>query len=163
MKKKYLIPMGTIMLLYLIIFIVVLAGSITALIKMDLGTVQIIVICLLNILILYYLVSPIFFYGISIDNEKVSIKSDFSIFKEDRVQKAVSVNYGDIKEYKVILSDRDSEGNAYKGKTQKKKYIEFVLNDGSKKRIYVSMHNNKQILLVLNTVKEKTNLDVITE
>ena len=156
MKKTYL-PFGKFIIIYGSVFLVALALLFVFIFKDGSTHLQIILLSVLSVLVGYYFISPIIIYSVKINGSVISIKKDFGIFKEDRIQKKTDVDLADIKEYKVIMSDRDSEGVAYASKATKKMYIEFVMNDDSKKRIFVSNMSKKQLKGIQSNIKEITS------
>jgi len=163
MKKTYL-PFGKYIIIYGSVFLVALALFFVFMFKEGGPTpLQIVLLSILVVLVGYYFISPIIIYSVKIKDGVISIKKDFGLFKEDRIQKKTQVELKDIKSYKVIMSDRDSEGIAYQAKAQKKMYIEFIMNDDSKKRIFVSNMSKKQVKSILSNIKEITNKEISTE
>ena len=88
---------------------------------------------------------------------------DYGIFKEDRVQDKITINLEEVVEFKVILSDSNSSGVKQKSAGKKNKFIEFSMKDESKKRIFVSNMNKKQLLNIVNRIENTTNLELITK
>ena len=162
-KKKTFIPFCVSTILYGVGALAAIALLVYILVSENRDALRLIIGSLLLLILLYSFVSPIIMYRMKFDGEALSMNKDFGIFKEDRVQYKEKVELKNIKEYKVILSDRNSKGEAYKTKAPKKKYIEFIMNDGSKKRLYVSLYFKKQILKVLSLVKDITGIDVTTQ
>ena len=163
MKKTYL-PFGTFIKIYGAIFLIVLGLFLYFILREGGATpLQIVFLSILVLLVGYYFVSPMIIYIVKIKDKEISIKKDFGLFREDRIQSKVNLNLDDVKEYKVILSDRDSEGKAYASKAQKKMYIEFILNDESKRRIFVSNMSKNQLKKILSDINSITGLEATTE
>ncbi len=163
MKKTYL-PFGRNIIIYGIVFLVALGLFLFFMLKDGGPTpLQIVLLSVLVLIVGYYFISPMLIYKVKIKNDTISINKDFGLFKEDRIQNKVDVNLKDIKSYRVILSDRNSEGVAYQAKAPKKMFIEFILSDEEKKRIFVSNMSKGQIKSILSNIKEITGLDKSTE
>ncbi len=160
MNKKYH-PFGKNQLMYGIFFILVIALMTFVFIKTQ-DTLRIILVCVLFLIVAYYFISPILIYSVKIKGNKISMKKDFGIFKEDRIQKKTEADLTEVKEYMVIMSDRDSEGQPYQQRAPKKKYIELIMNDDTKKRFYVSNMSDKQLKKIISDIKEITGKDIKT-
>lgn len=167
MKKKY-IPFGTSILLYGALFIVVLTISIIILIT-SFSTLKVILFPIISLICLYFFLSPVIMYQIDVSDNILSMKKDFGIFKEDRIQSACKVDLNEVVSYKVVLSERDSEGRPYSSGSGKKKYIEFVMKGLDetggevKKRLFVSNYSSSQLFKILKYIKERSGIDISNE
>ena len=163
MKKKTIIPLGLFIFIYFLVFLVILALSLYFILKRDLQVFAYILLVILNLVMIYYFLTPIIFYTIRIKDSIIKMNNDFGIFKEDRIQHKVDIDLKEVKEFRVILSDRDSNGDPYKAKVQKRKYIEFFMKDDTKKRVYVSYLNNKQLHKLVSIITEISNVEISNE
>ncbi|MCR5565080.1 MAG: hypothetical protein K6F59_04750 [Gammaproteobacteria bacterium] len=168
--KKRIIPLGISTLIYGIVFLAIAGLSIFITIqqcspKVELQWWRLVIVWVLFLAVAYLFVSSTLMYVIRIDNNLISMKKDFGLFEEDRVQSAETVDLTTVREYKVILSDKNSKGEPYKTKVAKRRFISFTINDeeGTEKRFFIHYLNNKQALALLNYIKEKTGLDAVTE
>ena len=164
MKKKTIIPFGTMIIIYGAVFLVVLglaAYFITsAALKDTLEVWRVVVFGLIILVIAYFFISPLIMYSIKIRDKVISMKKDFGIFPEDRIQSKQDVNLEEINAYRLIKSEKNSDGEPYKGKVSKKTYVEFDMNDGSKKRLFVSNLGNKQLLKFIDLIKELSGVEI---
>ena len=163
MKKKTIIPLGLFIFIYFLVFLVILALSLYFILKRDLQVFAYILLVILNLVMIYYFLTPIIFYTIRIKDSIIKMNNDFGFFKEDRIQHKVDIDLKEVKEFRVILSDRDSNGDPYKAKVQKRKYIEFFMKDDTKKRVYVSYLNNKQLHKLVSIITEISNVEISNE
>lgn len=168
--KKRIIPLGLNTLIYGIVFLAITGLTVYITInqfspKVVLQWWRLAIVWVLFLAVAYLFVSQALMYIIKIDDNLISMKKDFGLFEEDRVQYKETVDLKEVKEYKVILSDKNSKGEPYKTKVSKKRFILFTLNDeeGTEKRLFIQYLNKKQALALLNYIKEKTGLDVVTE
>ena len=168
--KKRIIPLGISTLIYGIVFLAITGLSIYITIKqlspdVELQWWRLVIVWVLFLAVGYLFISSTFMYVVRINDNLISMKKDFGLFEEDRVQSAETVDLTQVKEYKVILSDKNSKGEPYKTKVAKRRFILFTLNDeeGTEKRLFIHYLNKKQALNLLNYIKEKTGLDVVTE
>ena len=167
MKKKIL-PLGLSTLIYGIVCVLILGLSLFITLKQFEEGVEpqiwrIIVVWILFLFVLYMFIAPVIMYTISIKDNLISMKKDFGIFEEDRIQYKEEVNLSEVKEFKIILSDKNSKGEPYKSRVSKRKFILFVMNDQLEKRLYVSNLNKKQLVNLVNYIKEKTSLELTLE
>lgn len=160
--KKTIVPFGISVLIYGIIFLVV-AGIATFVIISNPEWWRILIVSLLAALAFVFFLLPFINYRVFIRENKISMKKDFGIFSEDRIQTAQTVELENVISYKVILSERNSDNEPYSGRTAKKKYIEFTLADNSKRRLYVSVLAKKQLVNILKYIREVTNLELTNE
>ena len=158
--KKTIFPFGKYILIYGALFLAVIGVSIYVFTRSDNTWIRYVVLALLIAISGYFFLSPVFIYQIKIIDSTISMKNDFGLFQEDRIQKATTVELKEVKEYKVILSEKNSNGEPYKDKTSKKKYIEFIMNDDSIKRLYVSQLSNSQLYMILKYIKDVAGLDI---
>ena len=167
--KKRIFPLGTFIIIYLVAARAVLGFGIFITINQlssENGQIwRIIIIWVLFLLIVFFAVSPIIMYQVKINDNVISMSKDFGLFEEDRVQSAVSIDLKNVKEYKVILSTKNSKGEPYKSKVSPRKFIAFTMNDENEtvERIFVHNMNKKQILKLLSYIEEVTGKEVSNE
>ena len=165
--KKRIFPLGISILIYGIVTLVVLGLAIFITIRQQEDTQlwRIIVVWVLFAIVLLFTVTPIIVYSIKLKDNTLSMMKDFGLFPEDRVQYKESVNLKEIKEYKVILSEKDSRGEPYKTKAPKRTFISFTMNDeqGTVKRLFVHNLGKKQLVKLLDLIKEISGIEVTTE
>ena len=165
--KKRIFPLGLSLLIYGIVTLVVLALAIFVTIRQhdNPQTWRVIVVWVLFAIVLYFTVSPLIIYSIKLKDNTLSMMKDFGLFPEDRVQDKESVNLKEIKEYKVILSEKNSKGEPYKTKAPKRTFISFTMNDeeGTVKRLFVHNLGKKQLVKLLDLIKEISGIEVSTE
>ena len=167
--KKRIFPFGIFTIIYLIVALAVLAFGIYITISQlssPNGQIwRIIVIWVLFLIIGFLAISPIITYQVIIDGNTISMNKDFGLFEEDRVQSKTDVDLNKVKEYKLILSSKNSKGEPYKTKVNPRKFIAFTLNDENEtvQRLFVNNMNKKQIIKLLDYIKDVTGLDVTNE
>ncbi|MCR5741257.1 MAG: hypothetical protein K6G38_02190 [Gammaproteobacteria bacterium] len=165
--KKRIFPLGLSALLYAVIALAVLAFAIVITVtqKDNQQAWRIIIVWAVFAIVLYFLVSPIIVYSIKLENDTLSMSKDYGLFEEDRVQSKESVNLKEIKEFKVILSEKNSKGEPYKARVPKRKFLSFTMNDeaGTIKRLFVHNLSNKQLLKLVDTIKEISGVELTTE
>lgn len=162
MKKK-VIPFGKSVIGYGILFIIIFGVSLYLIIKGNKDWWRYAILTLLILISLYFFLSPVIMYIVYINGDTLSMKKDFGIFAEDRIQYAETVDLKQVKVYKIVLSGKNSRSETYPSKPQKKKYIEFEMQDGAVKRLYVSTLLDKQIVFILNYIKQITGFDAAIE
>lgn len=163
--KKRIVPLGKSILIYSALFLVLIGVSIFILLS-NFTIFRLIILLILDIISLYYFIVPLVCYQIRVDNDTLSMRKDFGIFKEDRIQHEVSVDLKNIKSYKLVLSYKDSIGQAYSTRVSKRKYIEFNMiseKEEDIKRLYISCLHNKQILKLLEYIKTQSNIEISNE
>ncbi len=162
--KKRIFPFGTFIIIYMVVALLVLGLGIFITVNQlssENGQLwRIIVIWVMFLLIAFFSISPIIMYQVKINDNVLSMGKDFGLFEEDRVQSATTIDLTNVKEYKVILSTKNSKGEPYKSKVSPRKFIAFTLKDDSVERLFVQNMNKKQILKLLSYIEEKTGLEV---
>ena len=161
-NKKTYFPFGLDIILYLVFSIISLGVLIFIVVKFN-DPLRISIISFLFIFATYYFLKTLILYRIKFNDKEISMIKDYGIFKEDRVQDKITINLEEVVEFKVILSDSNSSGVKQKSAGKKNKFIEFSMKDESKKRIFVSNMNKKQLLNIVNRIENITNLELITK
>ena len=156
---KTLVPIGVSIIIYGVLLLVISAITIFVAIKSP-DWWRLLIVGLIDAAALFFFITPLISYIVYIKQDKVSMKKDFGLFQEDRVQSAQTVELKDVVKYRVILSEKNSLNEPYSSKTAKKKYIEFEMVGQSQRRLYVSMLSKKQLVKVLKYIREVTNLEI---
>ena len=158
-NKKTYYPFGIGIAVFLIFAAVAIGVLIFILIKYH-NLARELILSVLIALTLYSFFKPFFVYRIIFNEKTIFINKDFGIFKEDRIQSKVEVNLEEVSEFKVVLTETNSDGEKIKGLTKKNKFLELIMNDGSKKRLSVSNMNKKQLLSIVKRIEESTNKEL---
>ena len=158
-NKKTYYPFGLDSIMYLVFSLISIGVLIFILVRYN-DILRVVIVSILSTFALYFFLKIFLIYRIIFDDKIVKIGKDYGLFQEDRVQSKVEVNLIDMKEFKVILSESNSSGEKMNGHSKKKKYLEFIMNDDSRKRILVSYMNKKQLLSIVKRIEEYTNKEV---
>ncbi len=158
-NKKTYYPFGLDSIMYLAFSLISIGVLIFILVRYN-DILRVVIVSILSTFALYFFLKIFLIYRIIFDDKIVKIGKDYGLFQEDRVQSKVEVDLTDMKEFKVILSESNSNGEKMNGHSKKKKYLEFIMNDDSRKRILVSYMNKKQLLSIIKRIEDYTNKEV---
>ena len=159
--KKRIFPFGLTVILYSAFFLMITGVAVFIMVVYG-NLTRYIILSVVLLLCLYICFYPLFAYTIQIDDDHIIMKKDNGLFKEDRIQYETDVNLKEAESCKLIKSDADSLGNKYGSKVSLKKYLEFSIGE-EKKRIYVSLLSQKQLLKLKKYIEDKTFLKVEEE
>ncbi len=160
--NKKIVPLGTTIIIYGVLLLVITAITVFVAVKAP-DWWRLLIVGLIDLAALFFFIAPLVSYIVTIKEDKISMKKDFGLFAEDRVQSVQTVELKDVLKYRVILSEKNSDNEPYASKTAKKKYIEFDMANETNRRLYVSMLSKKQLVGLLKYVREVTNLEISNE
>lgn len=155
--KKSFFPHSFTWILYLLLITSFIALAIFSMITSFISSNYLISIVsfLTFVFLTYQLYVMIVSYKISI-NDKAIYTSGDKFQKIEKVQYPCSVNFSEISDIKIIASPKNSLNKQIQlrwiSSTLPKKYLEFTLLDGQKKRIWINQYTKKQIIKLLNII-----------
>lgn len=157
--KKSFFPRSFTWILYILLITSFIALAIFSIISSLTSNAINYIILIVSILVFVFLTYQLYVMIVSykiIINDKAIYTSGDKFQKIEKVQYFCSVNFSEISDIKIIASPKNSLNKQIQlrwiSSTLPKKYLEFTLLDGQKKRIWINQYTKKQILNLLNII-----------
>lgn len=151
------IPIWSIRIFFLSISITELCCSIYLFVVDYITLLWLIIFLLVSIMAICEMI-VYFSYNIKIFEQAIYTKGEFRLFKSDRIQYKIQINYTDIEDIKIISSTRNSKNQVLHINliaSPISKFLEFKIKSGKLKRVWINFFTKIQVERLLKTLIDR--------